>query len=227
MPGGAPRVTSSAMRGQRWVWRLGIPVALAGAWLVFEASRIESRAEPYVRTSPDSLPTSPVALVLGCSEKLPDGRRNLFFIRRMAAAAQLYRAGKAQYLLLSGDNSRPDYDEPSAMKAALMALGVPESRLVLDYAGFRTLDSVVRAKEVFGAKQLLVVSQRFHVLRAVYLARAHGLDAYGFEAEEVRGVGGAWPKLREVASRVFAVLDVKVFHTEPRFTGPREVAPFG
>jgi SanA protein len=227
MPCSVVGVHPNAMRERRWLWRLGIPVVLAGAWLAFEASRIESRSAPYVRTRPESVPSSQVALVLGCSERMPDGRHNLFFVRRMAAAAELYRAGKAQYLLLSGDNSRPDYDEPSAMKGALMALGVPASRLVLDYAGFRTLDSVVRAKEVFGAQQLVIVSQRFHVVRAVYLARAHGLDAYGFEAEEVRGVGGAWPKLREVASRVFAVLDVEVFHTEPRFTGPRESTPFG
>ena len=144
----------------------------------------------------------------------------------MAAAAELFHSGKASYLLLSGDNSRPSYDEPTAMKRALTSLGVPSSRLVLDYAGFRTLDSVVRAKEVFGVARLIVVSQHFHNVRAVYLARSHGVEAYGFDAAEVRGVGPSWPKVREVASRVFAVVDV-VLHTEPRYLGPPEPLPTG
>ncbi len=145
----------------------------------------------------------------------------------MVAAAELYHSGKVSHLLLSGDNSRPSYDEPSAMKRALEARGVPSSQLVLDYAGFRTLDSVLRAKQVFGLTRLIVVSQHFHNVRAVYLARAHGVQAYGYDAAEVSGLGGAWTKLREVASRVFAVLVVRVLGTEPRYAGPREPTPGG
>lgn len=215
------------MLGRPLHWRLAAVLALGLAALGVEASRIEARSAPFVHAEASALPAARVALVLGCSPFVAGGRRNQFFIARMAAAAELYHSGKAAYLLLSGDNSRPSYDEPSAMKRALESLGVPSARLVLDYAGFRTLDSVVRAKEVFGVTRLIVVSQHFHNVRAVYLARAHDIEAYGFDAAEVYGAGGAWPKVREVASRVFAVLDVHVLGTEPRFGGPPERMPSG
>lgn len=197
-----------------------------GAWLAVEALRIDSRVAPFVSGDRARLPVTNVALVLGCSKQLADGRKNLFFERRMAAAAELYRTGQVGYLLVSGDNSRPDYDEPSDMRAALVAAGVPASRIVRDYAGFRTLDSVVRAKQVFGLSELIVVSQRFHNERAVYLARAHGIHAYGYDARDVGGAEGLRVKLREVASRLAAVLDVRVLHSTPRFAGPREATPF-
>jgi SanA protein len=215
------------MLWRRFLWRVAAVIAAGLAWLGFEAARIEARSAPFVRDRPSALPETRVALVLGCSPRVAGGRSNQFFVARMAAAAELYHAGRASYLLLSGDNSHPSYDEPTAMKRALEARGVPSARLVLDYAGFRTLDSVVRAKEVFGVTRLIVVSQHFHNVRAVYLARAHGIEAYGFDAAEVTGVGGAWPKLREVASRVFAVLDVHVLRTEPRFGGPLQPMPSG
>lgn len=228
MANATPGVSWVAMPRRSRAWRCSLVVlsALVLAWSL-AAWRIDDQARPFVRSSLSELPTSQVALVLGCAARMPDGRRNLFFVARMAAASDLYRSGKVAYLLLSGDHSRPDYDEPGDMKRALEALGVPSARLVLDYAGFRTLDSVVRAKQVFGAKKLIVVSQHFHNVRAVYLARAHGVEAYGFDAAEVGGVAGAWPKLREVASRLFAVLDVHVLHSVPRFSEPREMTPFG
>jgi SanA protein len=200
-------------------------LGLGLCWAV-AASRIEARSAPFVSSNRADLPSTKVALVLGCSRRLSDGRQNLFFERRMAAAAELFRTGQVQYLLVSGDNSRPDYDEPSDMRAALVAAGVPASRIVLDYAGFRTLDSVVRAKQVFGLNELIVVSQRFHNERAVYLARAHGIRAYGYDAHDVGGVDGTRVKLREVVSRLAAVLDVEVLRSSPRFPGPREATPF-
>jgi SanA protein len=166
-----------------------------------------------------------VGLVLGCSPRMTDGRQNLFFARRISAASELYRAGRVRYLLLSGDNSRADYDEPREMRRALIRAGVPASRLVLDYAGFRTLDSVMRAKDVFGLDEVIIVSQHFHNERAVYLARAHGLRAFGFDAQAVGGPEGVRVALREAASRVFAIFDVNVFHAKPRFDGPRETVP--
>jgi SanA protein len=200
---------------------------LAVAWLALESRRVGVNAAPFVRASVNELPEVDVGLVLGCSKQLGDGRPNAFFRARMSAAAELYRAGKVRYLLLSGDNSRTDYDEPSDMRRALVAAGVPGSRIVLDYAGFRTLDSVLRAKDVFGVRRLIVVSQRFHNERAVYLARAHGMEAFGFDARDIGGVEGLRVRLREVVSRMFAVLDVKVLHSEPRFPGPPELTPFG
>lgn len=200
-------------------------LALGLAGVAIEAARIERSSAPFVHARTSSLPDVRVALVLGCSPWVADGRDNAFFLTRMAAAAELYHSGKASLLLLSGDNSRPSYDEPTAMKRSLLARGVPSSQLVLDYAGLRTLDSVVRAKEVFGLTRVIVVSQHFHNVRAVYLARARGLEAYGFDAAEVRGAGATWVKLREVASRFVAVLDVRVLGTEPRWGGPPEPLP--
>jgi SanA protein len=162
-------------------------------------------------------------LVLGCSPTLPDGRRNLFFETRMRAASELYRAGKVKAIIVSGDNGRADYDEPTAMAEALVARGIPRAAITRDFAGFRTLDSMIRAKEVFGLRSVTVVSQRFHVERAIYIGRAHGLDAIGFAAADVGGPAGMRVRVREIASRLVAVLDVHVFGTRPRHTGPRVV----
>ncbi|HVY31645.1 MAG TPA: ElyC/SanA/YdcF family protein [Polyangiaceae bacterium] len=181
---------------------------------------IERRAAPFVTDRIEQLPRMKVGLLLGCSERLSDGRTNLFFRKRIAAAARLFRARKLDYFLVSGDNSHPGYDEPNDMRRALLAEGVPSSRIVLDYAGF--LDSVVRAKEVFGLQRFTVVSQRFHDVRAVYLARAHGVEAYGYAAADVGGTGGVRVRLRELFSRAFALLDVSVLASRPRFSGPRQ-----
>jgi SanA protein len=201
--------------------------ALAGLALcaVLATRHISAVSAPFVKAAVGDLPEVRVGLVLGCSPRMPDGRENLFFTRRISAASELFRAGRVQYLLLSGDNSRADYDEPSDMHRALVRAGVPASRLVLDDAGFRTLDSVVRAKEVFGLEEVIIVSQHFHNERAVYLAREHGLRAFGFDAQGVGGPAGLRIALREAVSRIFAVLDVNVFHTRPHFVGPRQTLP--
>jgi SanA protein len=207
----------------RWLACLAVAGALG---LGLSAHVIEARAAAFVSDSMNALPHQQVGLVLGCSERLGDGRPNQFFRHRMAAAAELYRAGKVEYLLLSGDHSRQSYDEPSDMRRALLAAGVPDSRIVLDYAGFRTLDSVLRAQQVFGLQRFTVVSQRFHDVRAVYLAREHGIDAYGFAASDVGGVDGLRVRARELFSRAFALLDVLVLSRRARFSGPPESPPW-
>jgi SanA protein len=126
-----------------------------------------------------------VALVLGCSPTVGGGYTNPFFATRIQAAAELFRLGKVDYLLVSGDNRRRDYDEPSAMKEALVAAGVPQNRIYCDYAGRRTLDSVVRAGDVFGQGNIIVVSQEFHNQRAIFIAQHRGIDAIGFNAPDV------------------------------------------
>jgi SanA protein len=212
--------------GRRWLRLLLGVTAVLALWLGLTAWRVGGSVAPFVSADRDALPTTKVGLVLGCSEQVAGGRKNLYFERRMAAAAELFHSGKVRYLLVSGDNSRADYDEPSDMQRALVAAGVPASRIVLDYAGFRTLDSVVRAKQVFGLSELIVVSQRFHNERAVYLARAHGIRAYGYNARDVGGSAAVRTRLREVVSRLVAVLDVELLHSSPRFGGPREPAAF-
>jgi SanA protein len=207
-------------------WLVRIAGGAAFVWAL-AAARIGPTVAPFLSANLERLPATRVGLVLGCSPHLADGRKNLFFERRIAAAAALFRAGKVQYLLVSGDNSRPDYDEPSAMRAALVVAGVPEPRIVRDFAGFRTLDSVARAQSVFGLSELIVVSQRFHNERAVYLARARGLKAFGYDAGDVGGVHGLRTHAREVLSRLVAVLEVELLHTAPRYPGPPEPNPFG
>jgi SanA protein len=123
-------------------------------------------------------------------------------------------------LIVSGDNGSKQYDEPTAMKEDLVRRGVPPDAIYCDYAGFRTLDSIVRAERVFGQRRFMVVSQRFHNERAVFLARRHGLDAEAFDAGDVTGGSGWMTHLREYLARVQAVLDVTLLRTKPRFEGP-------
>lgn len=181
------------------------------------AALIGWQMQGFVAHHLEQVPTAEVAVVLGCSPRTADGRANLFFNARMRAASDLFRAGKVKRLLVSGDNGTPSYDEPTAMRDALVRLGVPESSIERDFAGFRTLDSMVRAKEVFGVERAVVVSQAFHAERAVFLGRAYGMEAYGYAAADVGGAHGFKVRVREAFSRVAAVLDVYLLGTRPRF----------
>ena len=143
-----------------------------------------------------------------------------YFLYRIKAAAALFHAGRTDYLIVSGDNCRDDYDEPTEMRDALIAAGVPGERIYQDYAGFRTLDSVVRAREIFGQSQITIVSQSFHNERALYLAQGHGIDAIGFNATEVSRWGGLRTRAREYLARCQAFLDLHVLGTTPKFLGP-------
>ncbi len=169
----------------------------------------------------DEVPATHAALVLGCAETLANGRTNRYFTARMDAAARLYHAGKCRHLLVSGDNGREDYDETAAMAAALVARGVPEARIVRDHAGFATLDSVVRAREVFGLGSFVVVSQRFHNERALYIARHHGIDALGWNAADVSRRYGLKTRIRESLARVKTMLDLHLLHSGPKYLGPK------
>ncbi len=179
---------------------------------------VKRAAEPYCHADLDSVPAMKVALVLGCAPTT-QGRPNLFFTQRIEAAARLYRAGKVRAFIVSGDNGTRQYDEATAMKEALAQAGVPEDRIYPDYAGFRTLDSVVRAREVFGQEAFIVVSQRFHNERAVFLARRHGISAEAYNAGDVTRGRALLTHGREYLARVQAVLDVTVLRAKPKFLG--------
>jgi SanA protein len=183
---------------------------------------IIAQTKAQLFTTVAAVPANDVALVLGTSPKIGGRWANPFFEGRMDAAAALYRAGKVRHLLLSGDNRKATYDEPTSMREALAARGVPESAMTLDYAGFRTLDSLARARAVFGVEQLTIVTDDFHQNRALFLAEAHGVQAVGLASEPVRFEWSKKTRLREIGSRVKACLDVYVLGTEPRFYGPRE-----
>lgn len=161
-----------------------------------------------------------VGLVLGTARQFRSGAPNPHYRNRIAAAAALYHGGKVSCLLVSGDNSRRDYDEPTMMRDDLVAAGVPADRIVRDYAGFRTLDSVVRAREVFGVEDALVISQEFHVARALYLGDHRGLRLEGFAAADATGGHALRVRTREVLARTLAVVDV-LLARRPKFLGPK------
>jgi len=180
-----------------------------------------NNAEGKIYTSANDVPNEPVALVLGTAP-IFHGAVNPFFTRRMSAAAELYRAGKVKKILVSGDNGTVAYDEPTAMRDSLMKLGVPEKDIVLDYAGFRTLDSVVRAQKVFRVNQCTIVTDDFHLPRALYLAHETGIDAVGFQTAPLPRSVSPWTYVREVGARTLTWVDVHVINRQPRFLGRSE-----
>jgi SanA protein len=171
-----------------------------------------------------SLPSVKVGLVFGTTDRV-NGRENLYFRYRIDAAEKVWKAGKIDTLIVSGDNRSRFYNEPEKMKQALVARGIPGERIVCDYAGLRTLDSVVRAKEIFGADSVLFISQRFQNERAIYLAKANGIHGCGFNARDVETQAGFKTKLREVGARVKMWLDVNFLNTRPRHLGEKEELP--
>jgi SanA protein len=198
----------------------GILAATGLLWADYACKRA---ARGRIFRSPDAVPSNAVALVLGTSRLTPRGSTNLHFNQRIDAAVALYRAGKVKHLLVSGDNHVKSYDEPSDMREALLRAGIPDSAITRDYAGFRTLDSVVRAKTVFGLSQFTIVSEDFHCPRALWIARRHGLDAVAFAAPDLRAM--RWSlrvKLRETFARAWCGVDLYVRHRGPKFPGPKE-----
>ncbi|MDB6173856.1 MAG: putative rane protein [Chthoniobacteraceae bacterium] len=195
-------------------------VVLCGGLLVASNLWVIVRGAGCLEHDFNQLPVNKVGLVLGTSPTIGT-RVNQFFEGRMDTAARLYKAGKVQHLLLSGDNRRRNYDEPAAMRAALIARGVPGKALVIDAAGFRTLDSIARARAVFGLKKITIVTDNFHQARALFLARVYGIDAVGFASKPISWRRSVKTRVREWGSRLKACLDVYLLGTKPRFYGPR------
>ena len=185
---------------------------------------VSRSSAPYLADRPDSLPAHKTALLLGTTPTLADGRANPYFDYRIQAAAELWKSGKVRHIIASGDNRKHSYNEPDAMKAALIAQGVPPENITPDYAGLRTLDSVLRARDIFGQEGYIVVSQKFHNERAVYLARAHGIPAYGFNARDVATRAGLKTRLREYGARIKMFIDLATGR-QPRHGGGRITLP--
>lgn len=187
-------------------------LALLLAWM-------EWGYESRIYTDAQRIPPRPVALLLGTA-KMFNGRPNVYYLYRIEAAAELYHAGKVRGILISGDNGSVAYDEPTAMREDLIRKGVAPEHITLDYAGFRTLDSVVRAEKIFGTRKYTLVSQPFHCRRALFLGDAYGHQALCFAAQDVPlEYGGLRVHLREVLARGKAILDL-ITLKQPRFLGP-------
>lgn len=187
--------------------------------LVFAANySIEKNAENKTYSNSSEIQKNKVGLVLGTSKTLKDGRINLYFKYRIKATVELYKKEKIDFVLVSGDNGNENYDEPTDFKNELIRKGIPADKIFLDYAGFRTLDSVVRAKKVFGQVSITVISQKFHNERAIYLAEKNGISAIGFNAKDVSGKYGLKTRIREYFARTKAYLDI-VLGVKPKFLG--------
>ena len=189
---------------------ISIGVVSTYHWMSFK-----TRHQVY--DSVNAIPKNKVGLLLGTGKYAASGNINLFYKYRIDAVVKLYKAGKIEYILVSGDNSRKDYDEPTDFKKDLIAQGIPEDKIFLDYAGFRTLDSIVRAKEIFGQTSITIISQKFHNQRAIYIAKQYGIDAVGFNAKDVYN-----SHFREYLARSKASLDL-VFNVQPKFLGEKIV----
>ncbi len=163
----------------------------------------------HLIVTPEELPPGHrVVLVLGTSAKTHKGGDNRFFSERMSTAAALYKAGKADRIILSGDHITKYYDEPEAMRIALQALGVPDSVLLSDDGGARTIDSVIRCKQVFGQDSVVIVTQRFHAYRALFISRMLGVNALAVATREIEGQAVSGVLLREFFARPKAIIDL-------------------
>ena len=168
----------------------------------------------------EDIPHNKVGLVLGTARHQAGGGINPYYQSRIDATIALYKAGKISFVLVSGDNGSVYYNEPNTIKKDLIAAGIPENRIYLDYAGFRTMDSMIRARIVFGLDSVTVISQEFHTERALFIASKKDLYAIGYSARDVEGSRGLKVHLREYFARVKVFLDL-IFNTQPRFYGKR------
>lgn len=167
---------------------------------------------------PALIPKNKVGIVLGTSKYQKGGTINFYYQYRIDAVTELFHSGKIDFILISGDNKHQSYNEPQTIKKDLVKKGIPENKIYLDYAGFRTLDSMVRAKEIFGQESITVVSQQFHNERAVYIAEKRGVKAIGYNAKDVNLRTGYKVKLREYFARVKVFSDL-LFSKQPHFLG--------
>lgn len=199
---------------------LSVCCLITVAFILGSTSIIGHRAEHRIYTNSETVPHKKVGLIFGTSKYRVAGGHNLFFDYRMSAGAELFKAGKINYILVSGDNRTDQYNEPVMMRDALVKLGVPIERIILDFAGLRTFDSVVRSKKVFGCDEIIMISQKFQIERALYIAEYNGIQATGFTAADVPSHYGVKTYLREYLARVKTMLDLHLLGTTPKHLGP-------
>ncbi|WP_413528398.1 outer membrane permeability protein SanA [Rahnella inusitata] len=179
---------------------------------------ISLRTQPYIYDEVQSLPHRQVGVVLGTSKYYRTGVINQYYLYRIQGAINAYNSGKVKYLLLSGDNAQQSYNEPSTMRRDLIAAGIPSSDIVLDYAGFRTLDSIVRTRKVFDTNDFIIITQRFHCERALFIALHMGIQAQCFAVPSPKNMLSV--RSREIFARLGALTDLYLLKREPRFLGP-------
>jgi len=215
------------MKFLKWLIILLVLLGLLYSWLRYNNDMMKEEAKPFIYHSIDKVPAKKAALVLGSAKYLNNGHINYFYKYRIDAAAKLFNTGKVKAIIVSGDNGSKEYDEPTMMRDDLMAQGVPEKYITLDYAGFRTLDSIFRAESIFDLEDYIIVSQQFHLERAIYIAHQEGQKVIGFVAKDFKNT--VWAKRmeqRELLARAKAFFDLNVWNREPRYYGKKEYVPY-
>lgn len=206
-------------------WLLRSLLVTLGAIIIFSIFSniwIVTSTKSRIYEDIEQLPDHRIALVLGTSHKLVGGASNPFFTHRMDRAAELYTQKKIDHFILSGDNRTRYYNEPAEMMKALLSRGVPVKSITLDYAGFRTLDSVVRSKEIFGQDKLLIITQTFHSYRALFICDYYNISAVAMVAAQPDLDVSLKVRTREYFARTKAVLDLYILRTGPHFLGQKE-----
>lgn len=207
------------------IFKIFLLLIVAGfIFIVWANYSIKKESDASVSYNIADVPETKTALLLGTSKNLNSGLPNAYFYNRIQAAIDLYKSGKIKYIIVSGDNSTKDYNEPEDMLLTLMKYGIPQDHIFLDHAGFRTLDSVVRAKEIFGQTKLVIISQKFHNERAVFLAKQNGIEAFGYNAKDVNKYAGFKTNMREYLAKAKAYWDL-LLGVEPKFGGEKILIP--
>ncbi|WP_084689066.1 outer membrane permeability protein SanA [Tatumella saanichensis] len=193
-------------------------ILLAGVIALGLDRWISWKTAPYIYENVDKLPAREVGVVLGTSKYYRNGEPNQYYLYRIQGAVNAYNSGKVNYLLLSGDNALQSYNEPRTMRKDLIRAGVDPADIVLDYAGFRTLDSIVRTRKVFDTNHFTIITQRFHCERALFIAMYQGIQAQCYAVPAPKDMFDI--RIREIAARMAALADLYLFKSEPRFLGP-------
>ena len=198
---------------------IALIICAAGTAAVSFINRhIEKSAAVYCFTDIDSIPHADAIMVLGAFVH-ESGRPSPILRERLDNAFELYAAGKSDRIILSGDHGTKEYDEVNVMKDYLMDKGVPREHLFLDHAGFNTYDSMYRGKEIFCVDSLIISTQRFHISRAVYIARKLGIEAYGYPVDLWQNYYQKQNRTRESLAKVKAFADATIFKRKPKFMG--------
>jgi len=192
--------------------------------IVAADAAVRNAAKGKLFSETTSIPYNKVGLLLGTGKYLQNGLLNYYYKYRIDATAALMKTGKIKYLVISGDNSRKDYNEPETMRQDLIQRGIDSNLIFLDYAGFRTFDSIIRLREIFGQTSATIISQPFHNERAIFIANKEHINAIGFNARDVTGKPGLSVQLREKLARVKVYVDY-LTNKKPKFLGPQVIIP--
>jgi len=203
-----------------------VAIALVFVFLISSNIWVWYATRERVYDKVDEVPQNDVALVLGTSRYTENGEDNPFFVYRIQTATLLYKKGKIKHIIVSGDNNTKYYNEPKEMRDALLDQGIPYRAITLDYAGFRTLDSIVRCKEIFGQNKILIITQKFHSYRAIFIGDFYDMETTAIAARNLPLSSSFKVEFRETLARSKAVLDLYVFQETPRIMGKKEIIGF-